>query len=55
MSFAFARHLDPDVSGRADLVSVSVIAADADGRVLVGGPRRSRGFKRCPASQAPKS
>ncbi|RAS70979.1 luciferase family oxidoreductase group 1 [Lentzea atacamensis] len=41
--FAFARHLSPDQACRADLVSVSVIAADDDERAeWLAGPIRTK-------------
>ncbi|MCP2197980.1 LLM class flavin-dependent oxidoreductase [Lentzea flava] len=41
--FAFARHLSPDLSCKADLVSVSVIAADDDERAeWLAGPIRTK-------------
>lgn len=41
--FAFARHLSPDKSCKADLVSVSVIAADDDERAeWLAGPIRTK-------------
>ena len=41
--FAFARHLSPDKTGKADLVSVAVIAADDDERAeWLAGPIRTK-------------
>lgn len=41
--FAFARHLSPDQTCKADLVSVSVIAADSDERAeWLAGPIRTK-------------
>ncbi|WP_330770337.1 MsnO8 family LLM class oxidoreductase [Lentzea aerocolonigenes] len=41
--FAFARHLSPDLAGKADLVSVSVIAAEDDARAeWLAGPIRTK-------------
>ncbi|WP_112267324.1 LLM class flavin-dependent oxidoreductase [Lentzea terrae] len=43
MPFAFARHLSPDQTCKADLVSVSVIAADSDERAeWLAGPIRTK-------------
>ncbi|MEV6238584.1 LLM class flavin-dependent oxidoreductase [Lentzea sp. NPDC051838] len=43
MRFAFARHLSPDQTSKADLVSVSLIAADDDVRAeWLAGPIRAK-------------